>query len=277
MELIVTADDLGISPGVNQAILDCHRQGYLTHASFMVNTPYFEDVVKKKLPLMPGLKVGLHINLTYESSVSAKETVPDLVDHRGQFRHGFWELLWKGKSKNVRSQIQKEIQAQLDRAQNAGIALSHIDSHWHVHTIPYINTIVRQLASAYGITRIRQINERLATTFLQTRSLSIFKPRNLIRHALLRFLDAKNQGSNQYYFFSILLSSELIPAHFLKLKVPERFSKMEIMVHPGMPEMDDSEPIHDKIVRPFLLSDFRKKEKLVCLALAKLRPQPRSI
>lgn len=274
MELIVTADDLGISPGVNQAILDCHQRGYLTHASFMVNTPYFQDVVHEKLPQMPHLKVGLHINLTYGSPVSTKEMVPDLVDHQGQFKYGFWGLLWKSQSKEVKSQIRKEIQAQLERAKKAGITLSHIDSHWHVHTIPYINKIVNQEAAANGIKRIRQINERFVTTFLQTRSLSMLKPRNLIRHAVVRFLDAKNPGTDQYYFFSILLSSELTPAHFSKLLMPKGFSKMEIMVHPGMPEMDGSTPIHDKIVRPFLLSDFRNKERLVCLALGELQPLP---
>ena len=37
--LIVNADDFGLSPSVNEAVIRAHREGILTTASLMVNEP----------------------------------------------------------------------------------------------------------------------------------------------------------------------------------------------------------------------------------------------
>ena len=37
--LIITADDCGVSEGINQTIYDLHRQGYISAASVMTNFP----------------------------------------------------------------------------------------------------------------------------------------------------------------------------------------------------------------------------------------------
>ena len=43
--LIINADDLGLAPGVNQAIIDLHQAGVVTSTSVMVNMPGFNDAV----------------------------------------------------------------------------------------------------------------------------------------------------------------------------------------------------------------------------------------
>src|SRR5439155_20905882 len=57
--LIVNADDLGWSPGVNRAIAECHAHGVLTSASLMVTGRAVAEAVRLSRR-HPRLSVGLH-------------------------------------------------------------------------------------------------------------------------------------------------------------------------------------------------------------------------
>jgi len=60
--IVVNADDLGYSPGVNQGIVVAHQRGVLTSASLMVDMPASRDGARLTRDL-PALSVGLHANL----------------------------------------------------------------------------------------------------------------------------------------------------------------------------------------------------------------------
>jgi|SRR5881628_559821 len=60
--LIVTADDFGISPGVNRGVVEAHRDGILTSASLLVNRPACEAAVALGREY-PALSLGLHLEL----------------------------------------------------------------------------------------------------------------------------------------------------------------------------------------------------------------------
>jgi len=59
-QLIVTADDFGLSVAVNEAVESAHRDGILTAASLMVAEPAARDAVERARRL-PQLAVGLHL------------------------------------------------------------------------------------------------------------------------------------------------------------------------------------------------------------------------
>lgn len=60
--LIVTADDFGLSPGVNRGIVEAHRRGVLTSTSLMVLRPGCAEAVALAREC-PDLSVGLHLDL----------------------------------------------------------------------------------------------------------------------------------------------------------------------------------------------------------------------
>ncbi len=61
--VIATADDLGLKPSVNQAILYCFKQGYINSTSFLTNTIYFEETASL-IHENPSINnIGVHINL----------------------------------------------------------------------------------------------------------------------------------------------------------------------------------------------------------------------
>src|SRR5271168_3244540 len=82
--LIVNADDFGLSPSVNAAVIRAHREGILTTASLMVNEPGFDEAVKLAQE-NPRLGVGLHVSLLHGHSALPQEKIPGLVNAHGEF------------------------------------------------------------------------------------------------------------------------------------------------------------------------------------------------
>jgi len=83
-KLILTADDFGLSPAVNEAVEIAHRTGVLNTASLMVGAEAAGDAVDRARSL-PSLRVGLHLTLVNGKPVSPSQTLPGLVDPEGLF------------------------------------------------------------------------------------------------------------------------------------------------------------------------------------------------
>ena len=54
-----------------------------------------------------------------------------------------------------RSELEAELRAQIERALEAKINITHIDSHQHTHVLPGINALVLKLCNEYNIIRVR--------------------------------------------------------------------------------------------------------------------------
>ena len=148
-KLIINADDIGFSPEVNEAVVSAAEHGTVRAASLMVVMPFAEDAVAMVLKRCPNLDIGLHFTLTSGRPVSPPETVPLLVDARGNFHLGFvslWRLLCSKKKQEAMFQIRREWEAQSARIdflqQQYKFRLNHLDSHQHIHVLPGIFEIL---------------------------------------------------------------------------------------------------------------------------------------
>ena len=160
-KLIVTADDLGLTRRINEAIAKAHREGIVTTASLMVNGGAFESAIET-LRANPGLDAGLHLNLTEGRPASAPELIPTLANSPGFLYHHPFELmaaLLRGKVRAA--DLEREIRAQLQKAVDAGAQISHVDGHKHVHVVPKVFRIVCRVAPDYGVGAIRSTVERV--------------------------------------------------------------------------------------------------------------------
>ena len=130
--LIVTADDFGLSPGVNAGIVEAHERGIVTATSLMVNAPAAREALHWASEHR-SLAVGLHFVLTFARPVGPTEPLEELVDENGRFRRLETGVHERASAGDVR----EEIRAQLARFADAvGRAPSHIDGHHHVHALP---------------------------------------------------------------------------------------------------------------------------------------------
>jgi hopanoid biosynthesis associated protein HpnK len=157
--LIVTADDFGLAPEVNEAVEIAHRNGILTAASLMVGAPAAADAVRRALRL-PSLRVGLHIVLVDGRPVSLPMRVPDLVDRTGNFHNGMFAASVRiFADPAARRQAAAEIAAQFDAFAATGLRLDHVDCHRHWHLHPTVARLVLEAGRRYGVTAVRIPNE----------------------------------------------------------------------------------------------------------------------
>lgn len=253
-KLIINADDLGFTKGVNAAVKEAHLNGFLTHASLMANTKYFEEAVNDVVKSCPNLKIGVHVNLTCGNQLAGKD--------EEKFNDSFMGLLLKSKTKNELLQIENEIEKQILAIRDKGINIAHIDGHEHVHIIPSINKIVRKLAKKYNIPRVREINENFSESHHYNGKTA--SKVNYIKFLLLRFLSRFNSNSNEVKFYSILNTCEINGENLFSYLENTNDKQLEIMLHPSIVEMDKNEKDLDSRFIEFLTSDFRTQEYNLC-------------
>jgi len=159
--LIVTADDFGIHPAVNEAVTQASNTGILTAASLMVGAPAAEDAVRRAREL-PQLRVGLHLVLADGSSVLTREQIPDLVDSQGRFGDGMWlDGVRYFALPSLRRQLELEIRAQFVAFARTGLVLDHVNAHKHFHLHPTLLKMIVRIGREFGMNAVRVPHEPL--------------------------------------------------------------------------------------------------------------------
>ncbi|HEX9022309.1 MAG TPA: hopanoid biosynthesis-associated protein HpnK [Geobacteraceae bacterium] len=160
-ELIVNADDFGLSGGANRAIIKAWREGILTSTSLMVGGGAFAEAVALARE-NPGLQVGLHLTLVQGTAVFRSDDLPALTDREGNFADN---PVYAGMryffAKGLRQALYREIEAQLAKFRETGLPLSHVDGHLNIHMHPVVFDILEELMPRYGIKSFRLSRERL--------------------------------------------------------------------------------------------------------------------
>ncbi|MEM6530918.1 MAG: ChbG/HpnK family deacetylase, partial [Chloroflexota bacterium] len=154
--LIVTADDCGLSEGINNTALDLHRQGIVTTATVLMNFPATQHALDM-LAATPTLCGGVHLNLTdgFPLSIIRPDTglvLPDgrfqprtLLFSRALFPTPAWE-------EAVRAEMTAQIETYI---RLAGKHPDHLTTHMHFHVVPSLRDIVLELAATYNVPWIR--------------------------------------------------------------------------------------------------------------------------
>src|SRR6202167_3674810 len=83
--LIINADDFGLAPGVNRAIVELQQAGALSSTTLMATASYFSAAVHLAFA-QPALAVGCHVLLVDGPPCLHAGDVPSLLGPRGAFR-----------------------------------------------------------------------------------------------------------------------------------------------------------------------------------------------
>ncbi len=151
--LIVTADDLGMSVAINEAIRDAARAGIVTAAGILANGGALESARDAALD---ATDLGVHLNLTEGLPLLPVSEVTSLVGRDGSF-HSLPNLVFRASLGLVRAdQVVRECEAQIDRMRRLGFPISYADSHQHIHAHPRLAIAIAQAVRRAGLTRIRQ-------------------------------------------------------------------------------------------------------------------------
>jgi chitin disaccharide deacetylase len=144
--LIINADDLGYDPAVTRGLLRAMREGVVSSATLMVNTPYSEQAARQAR----GLSIGLHLNLA--RGAPAWPGFPSELLEGGQLSEARAPAL-------PPQAVEAEARAQLERlAALLGRPATHVDVHKHLHRHPNVLAGLVRAARAAGLP-VRSIDE----------------------------------------------------------------------------------------------------------------------
>ena len=244
--LIVNADDFGLTPGINRAILECHAAGTVTSATLMANGPAFEHAVELARA-RSSLGVGCHVVLIDGEPLAPVSEISSIVAAgTKRFRDGLAGFAIDAlRGRLDRAHIERECAAQMRKIQSAGLSLTHFDSHKHTHMFPAVLRGLLRAARECGVRAVRN-------PFVPIKALvvahALRRPRLWLRYSEVRILRAlsarferavRDAGlvTTQGTFGVIAtgsLDEELL--HAILASVPE--GTWEFVCHPGYNDAD---------------------------------------
>jgi chitin disaccharide deacetylase len=239
-QLILNADDFGLTKGVNDGIIRAHRDGILTSATLMANGDEFAHAVELALA-NPSLGVGCHLVLVGANAVAPRNEIPSLADSAGRLPSSLPNLVARVSAGIIRrADIERELRAQIEKIQRAGISPTHLDTHKHTHAHPRVLDALGRVAQEFGITRIRKPIERLRHSWAGKAPVGQLVAASAARTVSMKFRAlSRKHGLRSPDNFLGLASTGGVSAAVLRHLIdtlPE--GQTEIMLHPGICDAD---------------------------------------
>lgn len=149
---ILHADDVGMCHGANAAFANLSQLGTITCGAVMVPCPWFLEVVDMA-EQSPDLDIGVHLTLTSEwktyrwKPISTTSKSSGLIDDQGYF----WHRVHMLNKHVVPEAAEAEMRAQIDKALDLGLDITHLDTHMGVAFLPQLFEIYLQLGQEYRL------------------------------------------------------------------------------------------------------------------------------
>jgi predicted glycoside hydrolase/deacetylase ChbG (UPF0249 family) len=150
--LIVNADDLGYDRVVNEDIFRLIEAGSVTSATILANGPAVEAAAAR-LQDFPQASFGVHLNVTEFPPLTRGGVLDALCDESGALATGWARNL--ALSGEMRKAVFREWCAQVERALDLRVPVSHLDSHHHIHTHPALFGVFKRVQFRFNIRKAR--------------------------------------------------------------------------------------------------------------------------
>ena len=155
--LVVNADDFGRTAEINDGIELAFRTGIVSSTSIVASSPAFDHAVTIGLR-NPELDVGIHLTLNEYPALGNDAFLSELS---AMSMPAAFARLARARLSEI-ALIEAEFGRQIDKVMSAGIPISHLDGHNHVHIHPRVVAIACKVASKFGIGIMRLPMESFA-------------------------------------------------------------------------------------------------------------------
>ena len=234
LPLIVHADDFGETAEITEGICLAIEAGVVTSTSVMVNMPGTAQALRRAPQLGQQASFGIHLNLCEGRPLTQGAT---LMGPDGQFlrKRPLAVRALTGKLSLV--ELEREVTAQVGMLRDAGVRISHLDGHKHLHQLPIVCAAVANVLPRFGIERVRIT--RLAS-WRRVRGPSMLAREIAARHAARVFARARLRSPLRIIDLRELLAgNDLAPLAGRRGVEP---APVEICCHPGTPAADAGKP-----------------------------------
>lgn len=202
--MTVNGDDFGLNERNSKAIAAAFARGCITDTTMLANGAWFEEAVA--LARQQGFldKIGIHLNLTEGVPLTdAVRRCPRFVTD-GRFNKAYDRA--EPLTAAEEAAVYAELTAQAERLRQAGIAVTHADSHHHMHTWAFTAPVALRVCREQGIRAVRA-----------HRNLGQFA---IAGEAYNRGLAAQGFAATRYFAYAADIAGGSIP------------DSTEVMVHP---------------------------------------------
>ena len=150
--IVIHADDFGETISITNGIRRGIEAGVLTSTSIMANMPATSYALQRVRLLAAQASFGVHLNLCEGRPLTSAAT---LSDEHGEF-HRKRDVIRRALSGKLSlPELEQEISAQIALVRDAGVPISHVDGHKHLHQLPIVSTAVANVLPRFGIERVR--------------------------------------------------------------------------------------------------------------------------
>jgi predicted glycoside hydrolase/deacetylase ChbG (UPF0249 family) len=246
--LIVNADDVGLSDGVNEAVRRSYLSGAITGVSVMACGRCFREAAAMLRDLEKP-ETGVHLTLTggFFPCTKTASKIKSLLNKRGAFPGDYWAFMARYFRKKTRmDEIYLELVNQIKKVKEEGLTITHLDSHEHVHIFPGVLKVVVSLAKEFNIPYIRLPLERTVVTRIGFRVIDLLRHEGLKAFASRagKTITAANLKHNDTFlghFHSGRIDDDVLV--FMMKNLAEGVS--ELALHPGVTSRGVlSDPVH---------------------------------
>ena len=242
MQIIVSADDCGLSKGITDTIFETVDRGALTSVSVLPNGPALPYAITEYRKRASTLRLAVHLNLTEGESLTG---VGFLTDANGLLRFSVLGLSLayltasSRRRREIRKQIRRELSAQIVHVRDlvAHTGPIAVDGHQHVHMLPFV---FDELCALDLISYIRIPDEPF---FLASGQMLRHLQRNGIARAVLSMLSRRGRHkayergiSTNDRFIGFVSSGKMTKEIVARgLRTVAGSGCVEIAFHPGIP------------------------------------------
>jgi len=243
--LIINADDFGISKAVNYTIMAAMDSNICTDTTLLANFDESENAANLAVSMNRTDRVGIHLNLTEGFPLSLKiRNEPRFCNQEGYFHNKKLKRIAL-LSKSEKIAVQEELTSQIRLCRKFGIPISHADSHNHIHEEPGLCLLIMDILKNENIPYLRLTNNIGETSFVNRIYRSTY---NLV----LGFKDL----TVTEYFGSITNLNNYA-------KMIDENSVVELMIHPGKIVDNQILDVYSKENLSLLLPQIINRNKLI--------------
>lgn len=260
-KIIFHADDFGRSPNISKSIYKSIIQSKISSISIIVSDKIYGLSLLKKV----RVSKRLHLNLTDFTDKKSKE---DNIYNLNFLKLLFMPLFpsFKTNKKKIEIEILRQIKIYKKYIKKDSIFL---DSHQHIHMIPWIFNIIFKLRKKNKITNIRIPNEKFFINYIDILNLNVIK--NIIKFFVIKIFiliskEKIRKIKYNYNFFGIIYSGiqnkDYLKKTFKFIEKDKLTNMTEILLHPGYAITSEKKLFKHGFFK-YYTSNKRKKEFLL--------------
>lgn len=229
MRIIVNADDCGMSAHVNNHIENAILSRKITSTTVMANMDDLEGAKRLYEAYKDTISFGLHMNLTQGHPLLYSQSLLDCGFYKesedGICFNGY-AFMRRFLNRSCCKDILKELQAQANVLRDNQIAISHIDSHHHIHTAFFMMGILPCLSKSINVYKVRNMRNFMPLS-VNKMVRNIWRGGQKIQNWKLRMTDYMCSYEDFYKSYDIV--------------GPTSDKTIELMCHPGHDKFAEEE------------------------------------